>query len=859
MSKVPSNMSQDQNAALGALPKRPTELLSACERDLIKHLLTYITPAFEDTDKALFDQAAKAASTEGQNRLFEAMNTIKGKKTLFTEALSEQITAAFADFIKGAPEPEDHGLTFGHNEMSLVEEQDLEEGLAITQMVSKAEIRNTQAIYALNQRFSVLNRGLPVKNDTNPCGPLKLGRAIRKAAECIEVPSGPKVLLFNALDRQIHAQISTCYEELNKRLIEAGVLPNLKFEKPAKPARRAPPRGSEGSEPDSPQPAMDPVSNTPELDFFGRATQGVADASGLPQNATDAGLVQDIRQMLSEIAGPAAQVPPAGVSFAPPPALQTALSSLQSQLAMPGPEQVAELLSAAEIKQLVRKALGTDPTGRPMALANHHAQTIDIMGMLYDHIQQENLLHEPVQQLLHRLQLPMIRVALQEESFFEEREHPARQFFNTIADAGELWLEDEPQESPTFQKMQVAVDRILTDYQDDLNVFKELIGDLDKHIGTLSKKAKLAEKRQVERARGQEKLELAREQARNEMERLIKKYQPPRFVESVLEHPWTDFMALTALRYGDEGEQWKEARKVAKTLIFSVRKGLSESVKMKLRSKVSWLTQKLSHGLSQVGYFEQDVKVVLGNLETCHRWSLAPKKRKKKVAQPALRSGPGRTARPSAPAADPPAPAETGPPETGEAATPEWADADPPASAEPPAPAATEPAAEPTEEPAETPEGVDDAPGSEDVAAMAEAEPEPPAVLHEPAPRSEAGSKLAEPSVKPVKLAELTADQKHNLAKVRLMAFGTWFELKLGDNQNWIKRKLSWYSPVTGRCLFVNNRGGMAEELNLHDLAIAMSEDRARVFEANARPLMDRAFESIFTRLKGLVTKKSTA
>ncbi|MEM9533101.1 MAG: DUF1631 family protein, partial [Pseudomonadota bacterium] len=81
----------------------------------------------------------------------------------------------------------------------------------------------------------------------------------------------------------------------------------------------------------------------------------------------------------------------------------------------------------------------------------------------------------------------------------------------------------------------------------------------------------------------------------------------------------------------------------------------------------------------------------------------------------------------------------------------------------------------------------------------------------------------------------------------------------MGDSDTWVKRKLSWYSPVTGRCLFVNNRGGMAEELNLHDVAIAMTEDRARVFEASARPLMDRAFESIFGRLKGLMQKKSTA
>ncbi len=853
MSNHPNNPSQNPTPARATLPERPTELLGACERDLTKHLLTYITPAFEDADKALFDQAAKAASTEGQNRLFEAMNTIKGKKTLFTEALSQEISKTFSDFIQGAPEPAHHGLTFAHNEMSLLEEQDLEEGLAITQMVSKAEIRNTQAIYALNQRFSVLNRGLPVKNDTNPCGPLKLGRAIRAAASCIEVPSGPKVLLFNAIDRQMHGQISACYEAMNQRLIEAGILPNLKFEKPTQPARRAPPRSPEGT-PTAPEPTPDLVSNTPELDFFGRATQGVADASGLPQNASDAGLVQDIRNMLSEIAGPAAQVPPAGVSFAPPPALQTALSSLQSEMASPGISQDDQLLTATQIKQLVRKALGSDPSGRPMALANHHAQTIDIMGMLYDHIQQENLLHQPVQQLLQKLQVPMIRVALQEEAFFEERDHPARQFFNTIADAGELWLEDEPQESPTFSKMQVAVDRILTEYQDDLNVFKDLIGDLDKHIGTLSKKARLAEKRQVERARGQEKLELAREQARNEMERLVKKYSPPRFVESVLEHPWTDFMALTALRYGDEGEQWKEARKVAKTLIFSVRKGLSEGVKNKLRGKVIWLTHKLSHGLSQVGYFEQDVKIVLNNLETCHRWSLAPKKRKKPKPAPSTSKPSAAEHQPVAASAPPqpvsdsdPPQAVTGRPSTDAPVTAVAAQAEAPQPPQP-AQAAKATAAEVSTFAATV------------AASMAEsaAEAEPPEVLNQPAPRSQASSKVAETTLKPVKLAELTIEQKHNLAKVRLMAFGTWFELKIGPNEKWIKRKLSWYSPVSGRCLFVNNRGGLAEELNLHDLAIAMSEDRARVFEASARPLMDRAFESIFGRLKSLMQKKST-
>ena len=156
-----------------------------------------------------------------------------------------------------------------------------------------------------------------------------------------------------------------------------------------------------------------------------------------------------------------------------------------------------------------------------------------------------------------------VRAALNEEEFFDDTEHPARRLFNTIADAGELWLDDKPEGSATFNKMQIAVDRILTDYQDDLHIFKDLLSDLDKHIGTLSRKAKVTERRAVERLRGQEKLELARDRARTEMERLIEKYEPPRFVESVLEHPWTDFLALTALRYGNEDERWKEALSAA--------------------------------------------------------------------------------------------------------------------------------------------------------------------------------------------------------------------------------------------------------------------------------------------------------
>ncbi len=942
---MPKQGSQSQTRSQrpgSPLPDRPRELLKTCETDLTRHLFTYLRPAFEETNDELFDEAHKSGSTQAQNRLFEAMNELKSKRTAFSDALAEEIANHFQAFINAKPsagEDDDSETT----ELSLVEDHDLAEDLAITQIVSKAEIRNTQALYALNQRLAVLNRGRAVKNNSNPLGPFKIGAALRNAADCLDVAASDKVKLFHAFDRQLQQHLGTCYSELNQKLIEEGILPNLKLDVRKKSAAPAPPKsrpdtpeGDPQAAPDAAQPEYEqgypggdsaggypasgaqpapgygPADGAPahgpagtpggpeapgaggdyappplDLDFFGRAT---GRSIGTPAGSrVDAELVRDIRKLLARVAPPGSI--PRNAVAAETTRLQQALSGLQTRLAQPSAD-MPDLLSADQVKKLLSETLGRDQqSGRNLTLSDHHSQTIDIVGMLYDHIKQEDLLHEPVQQLLKRLQVPMIRVALEEDEFFDDTQHPARRLFNTIADAGELWLDDKPEGSATFQKMQIAVDRILGEYQDDLDVFKNLLGDLDKHIATLSRKAQVTERRAVEKLRGQEKLELARDRARKEMDRLIEKYSPPRFVESVLEHPWTDFLALTSLRYGVDDDHWKEALSAAKTLIFSVRQDLTEEVKAKLRQRIPWLRKKLTEGLSQVGYFEQDIDVVLGNLETCHSWSLA----KTEEARPAQERAPERAPEPKPREAEP-APAKaaaaskpkTAPPAEPEAAEPAAAErprepaqakaAEPPTPVEEPAEEAAPPApAEPTHaEPAAADSEWEELDLKEvALSGLAEKEraaaakaPEPvvaeapaPEVLNQPIPKSGAQKETAMGSLKKrrAELPPLNAGQKAALAQIRLLAFGTWFEIRMEGQGPWVKRKLSWYSPMTGRCLFVNNRGAMAEEMNMHELAIAMADGRARTYEPQTKPLIDRAFQSIFKHLRGLVDRVAPA
>ena len=51
---------------------------------------------------------------------------------------------------------------------------------------------------------------------------------------------------------------------------------------------------------------------------------------------------------------------------------------------------------------------------------------------------------------------------------------------------------------------------VTSEYDDDVDLFEDLLGDLSKHLGTLARKSEVAERRHVDAAKGRERLELAR-------------------------------------------------------------------------------------------------------------------------------------------------------------------------------------------------------------------------------------------------------------------------------------------------------------------------------------------------------------
>jgi hypothetical protein len=87
---------------------------------------------------------------------------------------------------------------------------------------------------------------------------------------------------------------------------------------------------------------------------------------------------------------------------------------------------------------------------------------------------------------------------------------------------------------------------------------------------------------------------------------------------------------------------------------------------------------------------------------------------------------------------------------------------------------------------------------------------------------------------------------------LRSLPYGTWFEFTLNQQGDVQRQRLSWFSPVTGHALFVNQRGQRTGDHTLDSLARLMAQGQAQVVTEDKGRLIDRAWNATLRALRSL-------
>ena len=637
MSGTTAPFSSQASARLAGapVPERVRHLLQAVHGIAAQVLASPLQLTMVQLERELFGLAEKARSSQVQADVYAQIRQLGVHAAefpgWFLDALADDLARLRSPSAPGgAP-----AATPAIPAMTLVTDTDIDRDIVLHEMARREGYRAQSHLQLLGQRFGVLAAQPAFDAESLPVGPHALCRILRACGERLGLNLEAQQQLYHVFERQAMERHVELLDRLNILLAREGVLPGLVYiPYLPRPAGQRRTTGGPGPPPATPTTTTTTttaasMASLHELLDAARqllaqqlqAGSGGAAATGTAGTAGGMVAASDILPQLAALGSPLrpAGAPPgaapadlagaaAQASAAPAPravpseAVMDVLARLQPQGAAPGARRSFGDIQKALLSQ-VRAEHGESAT-----LSSRDSNTLDLLGMLYGQIQREVRSNGPASDLLNRLQVPLARAAVGDGAFFIRDQHPARELLNTVAESGAVWLGDDDGDPALLQKLGEAVDRVVAEYQGDEAVFAAANRQVQSHLQAAVRKAEVTERRQIEAARGKERLEAAKQLAGRTIGQLCRAASPPKFVQTLLHEAWSDVLTLTLLRQGEDSEEWRQRQEATRRIgeITARGDGAADPA----------LCGQIEESLLQVGYHEDEAGAIARRLST---------------------------------------------------------------------------------------------------------------------------------------------------------------------------------------------------------------------------------------------------
>ena len=708
--------------------------------------------------------------------------------------------------IVGGWQEDDHAQMSSESPLQLVSIDQVEWDLALAGALSRMKNAGGEALSEFQQRLSGV-LGLVGATDANSANPVSVDiamDALKLGIERLITDTAEKRAVVAYLEPLVSNEMAPLFANANKYLADHGV--ELRRAKPVIGASRT----STGTGAGGGYPASHGGS-----EGIGGGHSGI-EGGGVPGNFMS--LLQRLVQTTPGFApGGGDGRSAAGVGGSG--STGAAMSATSGMVAVPA----AMLESLERLQEIDLKVLQAGPASSLTAASGQagggnvlrelhqqefarqlppiEAATIDIVAMLFDFIFDDDLIPDTVKALVGRLQIPLLKVAMLDKSFFTNREHPARALLDTISRISIASGKGLDHGDPVFERIKSAVNQVLTQFEKDQGVFTPLVAEMRALLAEQEKLANDMTEKSKAVAERQEQSEIAEAKADEAFAHLLAENGGdalPAAIRDFLTEHWTKVLSVAFLKGGIDGHLWTLATQTLNDLLWSLTPKSGREERQRLVTMIPMLLRHVNTYLDEVGvtpeekapFFDAMVEIHSGAMKHVHH-SRSSKSSKRAKAAAAAAAAAGTTLATPAPA---------------ESAVEQHALT--------PSPALTA--------------------GAESVPAVVVTR-----IVHEDGMEVESMALASKAkSRRPLRTSEVGKLER-----------GDWVEFKQEDGTK-VRSRLSWVSPLRGIMLFTNPQSTKAISISPDALALQMARGLATRLAGADEPLVDRALGKAMDTLK---------
>ncbi|MBW8829837.1 MAG: DUF1631 family protein [Burkholderiales bacterium] len=545
--------------------------------------------------------------------------------------------------------------------LTLVEDHEVEERMfsdRISQQIAHAcewELRELAAYMG-----SLLNLGR-ADEDRNPLRPEVLGMALFRAIESVTNDTDGRKLLAREFGQAMSQDMPQCYTEIVRDLQNRSVQPvGLTLKTVAGPGHGANSGyASMHGDLTSTNTRPDEFRGTPPAQHSPySATTGHSGHGGRPSQSGGSGFGSGG----SGGSGSAiAQRPSSGISAESDAQLMALLRRLTVLASRPGKLDISQTTQPAGLSAHTGSrprdsgmglhgaigALAADPGGvaasyseglsglMAVNLIKAHRDelvqassgkldhmVIDVVASLFDQILSDQKVPPQMARQIARLQLPVLRVALADSTFFSSRRHPVRRFVNRIASLACAF--DDFSDGPGkefLDRVKSLVQEIVEGDFDQVDLYAAKLTDLESFIsnqaeGTAqaSGAAKMLETKESE-LRIQQRYML-------QLSSALGSISMPEYLSEFVTQVWSQALVFANRRHGVDSDISRRFRMAGRDLVMSVQPKGSPMMRKRFLMQLPTLMKDLNEGLKLIGWPEAAQKDFFGKLLPSHAESL---------------------------------------------------------------------------------------------------------------------------------------------------------------------------------------------------------------------------------------------
>ncbi|MEO7152471.1 MAG: DUF1631 family protein, partial [Burkholderiaceae bacterium] len=247
---------------------------------------------------------------------------------------------------------------------------------------------------------------------------------------------------------------------------------------------------------------------------------------------------------------------------------------------------------------------------------------IDVVGSLFDQILSDSRVPPQMARQIARLQLPVLRVALNDATFFSSRRHPVRRFVNRIASLACAFDDFENGPGKQFlQRVRELVQEIVEGDFDQIDLYSAKLGELEAFINQQTQ-VEVAQSPAASTLEAKESELLVQQRYMLALQAGLRPMALQPYLRDFVAQVWSQALVAAVRDGGADSDLAKRFRRAARDLVMSVQPKGSPMLRKKFLMQLPQLMKDLNAGMQLIGWPEAAQKEFFGQLLPAHAESL---------------------------------------------------------------------------------------------------------------------------------------------------------------------------------------------------------------------------------------------